>query len=190
MEHSDQKYILGLLNNDPVILEEIYRKYSGKIKWMVLKNNGTEADAADIFQEALITIFQKAKSENFVLTCPFDAFIYLICKKKWLNILNKKKNQPVTINEEAQYNYGEDSFRLAEDVQLHEDRLHLISTQLSKLGEACQELLHLSWMGKTMEEVASALGFTYGYARKKKSECMAKLVSLIRSSNEFNTLKW
>jgi hypothetical protein len=40
-----------------------------------------------------------------------------------------------------------------------------------------------------MEEVADFLGVTYGYARKKKSQCMGKLTQLVKNSNEFNQLK-
>jgi hypothetical protein len=56
MSHPDQKYVEALLNNDMVLLKEVYQKFSGKIKWMVLQNNGTVDDAADIFQEALLSI--------------------------------------------------------------------------------------------------------------------------------------
>lgn len=190
MEHPDQKYINALLRNDPELLDELYRKYSGKIKWMVLKNNGTEADAADIFQDALLSIYHKARTNGFVLTCPFDAFIYLICKNKWLNELARKRSRPVTITEEEGYSIGEDSFQLAEDCVLQEERHKLLTEKIAELGEACRELLRMSWSGKTMEEVAEMMGFTYGYARKKKSECMAKLVTLVKNSAGFSTLKW
>ena len=40
-----------------------------------------------------------------------------------------------------------------------------------------------------MEEVAEFLGVTYGYARKKKSQCMGKLTQLVKNSNEFQQLK-
>lgn len=190
MEHSDQKYIEALLNNDPVLLDELYRKYSGKIKWMVLQNRGNEADAADIFQEALLSIYHKARTQNFVLTCPLDAFLYLICKNKWLNELSKRKTHPVTIIEDDGYNLGEDSFKLAEDCTLQEERFKLLSEKVGELGDACKALLQLSWSGNSMEEVAEKLDFTYGYARKKKSECMAKLVTLIKQSSKFSALKW
>ena len=36
MQHPDQKYVEALLNNDPLVLEELYEKFSGKIKWMIL----------------------------------------------------------------------------------------------------------------------------------------------------------
>lgn len=190
MVHTDQKYIEALITNNQALLEELYGKYAGKIKWMVLQNNGNEDDAADIFQEGLLAIYHKAKHGDFQLTCPFEAFIYMICKKKWLNVLNKKKSQgKVTLTDDDRSIPGEDSFLLAEETLLHEQRHQLLIEKLGELGVSCRELLRLSWSGKSMEEVAICLDFTYGYARKKKSECMAKLVALVQKSIQYRTLK-
>ncbi|MDQ3290901.1 MAG: RNA polymerase sigma factor [Bacteroidota bacterium] len=190
MKHSDHKYIEALLSNDRSLLEELYRKFSGKIKRMVLNNNGTIADAADIFNEALLSLYHKAKNQNFELSCPLDAFLYLVCKNKWLNELNKRKNKKIIAIDDEGFDLGEDSFKLAEDCTLQDQRINLITEKLAELGDACKQLLHLSWDGKPMEEVAETLGFTYGYARKKKSECMARLVILVKQSSQFSSLKW
>jgi len=189
--HSDQKYIDALLNNDAVLLGELYQNLSGKIKWMVLQNNGSEAEAADIFQDALLSIYDKAKNKNFTLTCPLDAFIYLICKNKWINELNKRKARKVTFTDTEGYNdIGEDSFKVAENCILDQARKNLLEEKLAELGDSCRELLQLSWSGKPMDEVATILKVSYGYVRKKKSECMAKLISLIKRSSQYNALKW
>ena len=191
MQHPDQKYIEALLNNDPGVLEELYEKFSGKIKWMILQNSGTETDAADIFQDALMSIYNKAKTGDFELTCPMEAFLYLICKNKWLNVLNKRKTQKVTNTDTEGFNYiGEDSFRLAEDCVMHQERSALLAEKLSEMGESCKNLLKLSWSGLSMDEVAKKLKVSYAYARKKKSECMAKLITLVKQSSKFNSLKW
>lgn len=191
MAHPDQKYIEALLNNDEVLIGELYTKFSAKIKWMVLQNNGNETDAADVFQDALLSIYHKAKSQDFVLTCPLDAFLYLVCKNKWLNELSKRKTHKVTMGDTDGYNnIGEDEFKLAEDCRLQEARKELLNRKLAELGESCQKLLQLSWSDKSMEEVAAILNVSYGYARKKKSECMAKLIALVKGANEFNSLKW
>lgn len=191
MQHPDQKYVEALLKNDPLVLEELYEKFAGKIKWMILQNSGTETDAADIFQDALISIYNKAKTGNFELTCPMEAFLYLICKNKWLNVLNKRRTQKVTNTDTEGFNYiGEDSFRLAEDCILHQERSTLLAEKLSQMGESCKNLLRLSWSGLSMDEVAKKLNVSYAYARKKKSECMAKLITLVRQSPKFNSLKW
>ena len=192
MQHADQKYVNALLNNDANLLEELYQKFSDKVKWMVLQNNGSPADAADIFQESLLLIYHKAKTENFILTCPFDAFLYQVCKNKWLNELNKRKSGGVTIKGFEVYNnvnICEDSFELAEECRLQQVRKDLITKKFAELGESCKQILSLSWSGKSMEEVAGILNVTYGYARKKKSECMAKLIKLVKQSSQFKDLK-
>lgn len=191
MQHPDQKYINALVQNDAVLLEELYRKFSQKIKWLIIRNNGTEADAADVFQEALISIYNKAKTGDFSLTCPLDAFLYLICKNMWINSLNKKKNQKVTFCDvEGFNNIGEDNFRLAEESALKQQRNNLLKEKLAGMGESCRNILQLSWSGLPMEEVAKKLNVSYAYVRKKKSECMARLIMLVKKSPEYKTLKW
>lgn len=188
--HSDQQYIDALLNNDAHLLNELYVKYSGKIKSMIMKNNGTEDDAADIFQESLIDIYNKAKNNSFILTCPLDAFIYMVCKNKWLNELRKRKNSRVTFTDTEQYNISDDSFKEASLLFNQTERGNLLLSKLSEMGDACKKLLELSWSGKPMEEVAALLNNSYGYVRKKKSECMAKLISMVKQSPQFSALQW
>ena len=191
MQHPDQKYINALLENDAIILEELYRKFSGKIKWMIIRNNGDETDAADIFQDALLSIYNKAKTGDFILSCPLEAFLYLICKNKWLNTLNKRKTQKVTITDTEGFNHiGEDNFKLAENCVLQQERNNLLTEKLGEMGDSCKNILRLSWSGISMEEVAKQLHVTYAYARKKKSECMARLIALVKQSPRFNSLKW
>lgn len=191
--HPDQKYIEALVGNDTALLEEIYQNFSAKIKVMVLQYGGTESDAADIFQDALLSIYNKAKTGNFTLTCPLEAFLYLVCKNKWLKELKKRKAGRVTITDLNGYkdeNFSKDSIEAAAVLRLMEDRKNLLTEKMNELGEGCKELLRLSRNGKSMEEVASALNVTYGYARKKKSECIAKLIALVKKSSQFNSLKW
>ncbi len=189
MEHADQKYMDALLNKDEVLLREIYERFSGKIKGMVLHRGGNEEDAKDIFQEALLSIFNRAKNGAFALTCPFEGLLYLICKRKWAKELKKRNKLSVTMSDEAAFNTRDGSAGLAEECEIQEARRALIVENLMKLGEKCRQLLYLSWEGNTMEEVATLLHVTYGYARKKKSECVAKLIDFIHQSPKYHSLK-
>ena len=85
---------------------------------------------------------------------------------------------------------GEDAFKTADEFSTLEKRRQLLVEKLNELGQSCRELLELNWSGKGMEEVAKLLNLTYGYARKKKCECMEKLVNLVKNSPDFNSLKW
>jgi RNA polymerase sigma factor (sigma-70 family) len=179
-EHSDQKYLTALLSNDQKIVKEIYAKFSGKIKRYILNNNGSADDASDIFQEALIDIYKQAKYKSFTLSCPFEPFLLLVCKRKWLNELKKRSVLPVTNNEDDLLNVGEDVFAEAELLERQDEEARLFERMFEKLGDRCQEIIRTSLNSDSQEKVAEMLGVTYGYLRKKKSECMAALIKLIK----------
>lgn len=188
--HSDHKYIVALQKNDSVLIEEIYSRYSKRIIQMVLTNNGTETDAADLFQNVLIELHRKAIKQQFVLTCPFDAFLYMVCHNRWLNELEKRKGKKVTLNGDEGFNVSEDVFENYETLRVQEKRKSLVEEKLAELGEGCRELLSLSWSGKPLQEVAVALNFSYAYVRKRKTECMSKLIRLVKEAPGFSALKW
>jgi len=180
--HPDQRFIDGLLQNDKQTVEEIYRRFAPSIRAHILKNRGSADDAADIFQESLVDIYNQAKYKALRLTCPFEAFLLLVCKRKWLNELKKRGHSPVTKSSDDLYHVGEDVFAATEKLAMEEGRARLFLEQFQRLGEKCREILSLSLKGGKQEEIAAALGVTYGYLRKKKSECMATLLSYIQQN--------
>jgi len=66
----------------------------------------------------------------------------------------------------------------------------LFLEKLNQLGEGCRQLLQQNWQGLHLNEVATRLNISYAYARKKKTECMAKLVMLMKQSPQYSQLKW
>lgn len=169
-----------MLQNDVVIVREIYTKYAGKIKYYILANSGDEADAADVFQEALIDIYNQAKNKQLQLTCPFEPFLLLVCKRKWLNILKKRGQEPVTKNVE-EVSIGEDVFALAEQLRQSDRRMQVFLQCFEKLGDGCKEIIKKCLGGEDQALIAEQLKVTYGYLRKKKSECMAALTKMIHA---------
>lgn len=188
--HPDHKYIEALQKNDSALIEEIYSRYSKRIALMVLKNNGTENDAADLFQNVLVELHRKANNQQFTLTCPFEAFLYMICRNRWLNELEKRKGKRVTLKGDEGFTIGEDVFENYDVLQIQDKRKTLVEEKLAELGEGCRELLSLSWSGKPLQEVAARLNFTYAYVRKRKTECMSKLIRLVKEAPGFSNLKW
>ncbi|MBN9380753.1 MAG: sigma-70 family RNA polymerase sigma factor [Chitinophagaceae bacterium] len=178
--HSDQRYLEGLLNNDNQIIGEIYRLFSPSVKSWIVQNSGTEDDAADVFQESLIDVYNQAKYKGLQLTCPFGPFLLLVCRRKWLNEIKKKGLRPVTKSSDDLSDHGEDVFAAAERVGIEEDKARLFFQQFERLGEKCKEILRMSLTGERQEKIADALGVSYGYLRKKKSECMATLMTYVQ----------
>jgi len=154
--HADQRYLEALLHNDAPVVQDIYRRFAPAIRYYILKNQGSEDDAADIFQESLVDIYNQAKHKNLQLTCPFEPFFLLVCKRKWLNELKKRGRSPVTKSSDELYDIGEDAFAAAEQVEKEEAKASLFLQQFERLGEKCKEILRRSMAGEAQELMAEA----------------------------------
>ena len=188
MVHPDQTYIEGLVLNDSKTIALIYSKFAPKVTHYIKMNSGFSDEAQDIIQEVLINLYNQAKTKGLVLTCPFDAYFFLLCKRKWLNELKKSVHKEVTIKDDS-VSIDKDVEKLAIETEVQDEKQALFDEMFEKLGDKCQEVLKLSFITKTMEEVATKMGVTYGYVRKKKSLCTGQLTTLIQQSNRFKSLK-
>ncbi|KFF16419.1 RNA polymerase sigma factor [Flavobacterium hydatis] len=186
--HPDQMYIEGLAANDSAVIQSIYKKFVPKVVSYIMNNSGDKDQAQDVVQEIMILLFNQAKANALQLTCPFDAYFFLLCKRKWLNELKKTSNKGVTINEDVA-SINESAHELVDQTEEFEEKQQLFDVMFHKLGEKCQELLKLSFTIKSMEEVAEKLNVTYGYVRKKKSLCIGQLTEWIQESKNFKSLK-
>ena len=136
--------------------------------------------------------FQTSKLARTALPsgpCTFDAYFFLLCKRRWLNELKKSSNKEVTLQDEN-VSIDESVQEMTFQTEAFDDKQSLFDEMFQKLGDKCQEVLKLSFVIKTMEEVAEKLNVTYGYVRKKKSLCTGQLTEMIQQSNRYKSLKY
>ncbi|MDZ7648764.1 MAG: sigma factor [Cytophagales bacterium] len=69
----------------------IYKKYYRMMTKLVITNSGTEEEARDVYQDALVVFWQKARSGNLVMTAKMSTYIYSICQNLWRKELDRKK---------------------------------------------------------------------------------------------------
>jgi len=186
--HPDQYYVDGIKQNESKVIREIYDQFSEKVIHFICKNSGNESQASDIIQEVLIIIFKQAKNNDLKLTCPFDAYFFLLCKRKWLNELKKNSRTEVTSGSEN-LSIVDNAFEAAEETLLLSEKENLFQEMFQKLSDACKNLLTTSFKINNMEEVAQKLDISYAYARKKKSLCIGKLTELVKASPKYNSIK-
>lgn len=170
-ERGSSEYFQGLRNGDPDTLKAVYQAYSGSVKSWVIKNNGSLEDAQDIFQEALMAIFQKLNDPNYDLKSPFGPLLMTICKNKWIDQLRKKKREqevrnanPGRLFDEA---VAEQDLAAIEEEELKQRSLQVAFDQLSEL---CQRLLKLAIAEMNPAAIAQQLemsGANAVYRRKK-----------------------
>lgn len=150
--HPDHRYIEALRTNDRKAIREIYQQHEQNILRWVINRGGSADDARDVFQDALIALFEKAQNTDFVLTCPLGALLHVICSRKWIDRLRSKgKDAEVRNEEERRYSqeHDPDTLTIAEDAiteQQHQERL---SRAFAHLSELCRQLLTLVSQGIT-----------------------------------------
>ncbi len=158
--HTDHRYIEALRRNDERAIREIYKQHSAQtIRWVVARG-GSSADAQDIFQEALVAIFQKAQNLDFVLSCPFGALLHVICSRKWVDRIRQKgRDSGVRKAEEIRYETEADGDTLveAEEVMAEQDRHTRLRVAFLQISELCQQLLTLLSNGTKPVEAAAIL---------------------------------
>jgi len=192
--HSDQKYIDALKNNDFALIEEIYSIYGPMISDLVKKNNGSAQDASDLFQEILIILHRYAQ-EGFVLSCTLKSFLYTLCKRRWINELKKKgRSETLKVADISDLNFAEESMENVEGTEEYDQRYTFCKDKFNMLSPGCKEILKLSWRkqenGKycSWKEIAEELEISYGYIRKKASQCKARLIELAKKDPGFKNL--
>jgi len=169
----DEKAIFERINNgDEKALEVIYKKYYRMMTKMVISNSGTEEEARDVYQDALVVFWQKARSGNLVMTSKISTYIYSICQNLWRKELDRKKR---LTNEQK-------------DAPLHMDvesqeRDKIIAQCLNQLGESCRKVLMYYYFDEmSMQEIAEKLGFANtDTAKTKKYKCKQKLDELVKT---------
>lgn len=175
----------GIRRNDPQVLRYIYKSFFWKIQNFVFDYKGTEADAEDIFQEALVIIYQKIRDENVEISCSFKTFFFAVCRHLWFRQLVVRRQMEEVIQDSAQ---TEDVFRIMEDLFQSIDKTEarrMVQRHFSQLGETCQKILQLFNARVPLKEIAQIVGISEKFAKKKKFECKEKLLNQIKNDPLF-----
>ena len=173
----EKQLLEGLASNDRSAVEAIYRDNYPMIQSFILNNNGDSDEARDIFQEAMIVIYEKAVSGSFELNCQLKTYIYSVCRRLWLKRLQQLQRYGSLVEN------VEDTVAVEEDLEIHEKHntdFILMEAAMNKIGEPCKSLLDAYYIQKkNMQEIASEFGYTNAdNAKTQKYKCLVRLKKL------------
>ena len=179
--------LTGLAKNDRQAVETIYGRHFGMVQSLIINNNGSSEDARDIFQEAMIVLYERARSADFQLHCQLKTYLYSICRRLWLKKLAHDQRYI------PQVHGIEETVPVEEEVDLHELKnleFQLMEKSLLGLGEPCKSLLEAFYIQrKNMSEIASNFGYTNSEnAKNQKYKCLIRLRKLFFSEYKINTV--
>lgn len=187
--------IIAINETDKALLEALSRGHGAGTKkvydlalpsvidW-VCKNNGSESDARDIFQEALIALFIKLDKGDFELTCTLKSFLRIVCRNLWLTRLRDSKANKTSPLDGIEHTIEDDMT----DIITETDRQRLFINHFNQLGADCRQLLRLFFDKISFAEIAVQLNTSVGYIKKKKFKCKERLVTAIQHDPLFKEL--
>jgi RNA polymerase sigma factor (sigma-70 family) len=175
IHYSDEAIIEGLRLRSDYIIKYIYQELFPMILYLVTKNNGSEEDAEDIFQDSLIVVFKKIKANELDLTCSFRTYIYSVSRNLWLQKLSKQKQFSREFSDVETYITMSD-YILSEKKQDEIEKFRLYQQHFLTLGDDCQKVLMLFMKKVSLRDIATEMGFkTEKYAKTRKYLCKEEL---------------
>ena len=175
----DTDLLEALRKGDSSAFRKVYLQYFSMVRYLIINNSGREEDASDIFQEAMIVLYEQVCAGTFTQQSSLKTWIYAVCRNKWLKQLEKRKRNIRFHDFEKT-----DSLLIAEE-NTEDDWVHQqLRKSLEQLGVPCRKLLLLFYyFRKSMEEIASDLNYTNAdNAKAQKYKCLQKLKSFYKNA--------
>jgi len=173
-EISDYQLLKGLATHSTEALEHLYAAYYPMALQLVSLNSGNQEDARDIFQEAVIVIYEKSRDGTFELHCRLRTFLYSVCRHLWLKKL-QQRGRNIQLGRET-----EDLVSVDSDLeeQLWKDKqFTLMKSAMEQLGEPCRTILEDYYLNRlTMQDIVEKYGYTNSdNAKNQKYKCLMRL---------------
>jgi len=184
-------YISGLKQGNRKIISEIYENNLQQLTRWVIKNNGNEDDALDIFQEGIEAIIHKIYNNTIPEKLNFEGYLFTICKNKWTDRLKSKKKEEVVRKEQlSRYDYDGD-----DTVSIKSDQNRILGSMLEDtfemLSPKCQKLVSLLESGLSPAEVAEEMNMTNANTvYRRKFACYESWKKYLKSHQKYSEWKY
>lgn len=167
----DREILDKIAKGDESALKYLYKKYYRMMTKLVISNNGSEDEAKDIYQDALIVFWQKVIGGQLVLTSRISTYLYSVCLNLWRKELDRKNRLSHEEKDEVQFIDND-----------REEREKIIHECINELGDTCKRILTYYYFEKmSMQDIAEKLDFANtDTAKTKKYKCKKRLDQLVK----------
>ncbi len=174
----ENELMQALRAGDPTAYRQVYRDCYPSVSQFIRLHQGTEEDAQDIFQNALILLLEKIQDDTFQITCKLKTYLYSVCRYQWLNHLRKvaSVNEMAVQDHEAfiQINAVEDDVTPPADIEE-------VIAHIKNLGKECEEiLLSFYYQQLSYKEIGQNLGMSESVVKQRRYRCMDRLKKMLR----------
>ena len=134
----DAALLAGLRAKDEKAIYDVYQLYFTSVERYVCMNSGSEQDAEDVFQDAIMVLLNYVAKDNFVLTCSLKTLIFAIARRIWLKQLRGRyRVEALSDLEVSQVDF----LTNWEDVEKSERKYNSLPNVLGRISVHCSGLL-------------------------------------------------
>jgi RNA polymerase sigma factor (sigma-70 family) len=193
----DEDIIVGIRQHKRDVLEYVYSHYYETIKWFIVKGRYfNEEDVKDIFQDAMVVVFQNTLKQEFHLDYSFKTYFFAIIKNMvYLRLHVMSKNELINdFKFDELPDEGGDLPVIADilwDKELIlEMKRGLFWKKFSTLPDDCRRILSMFFDNVPLLKIAEVMGHkSENYAKKRKFMCKEYLEKKIKDDNFYQIIK-
>jgi RNA polymerase sigma factor (sigma-70 family) len=185
-KYSAEEIIQGIFDHNERVIYYIYEENYRIIRQLVKTNNGNDADADDIFQEAIMVIYRKIKEEKLNLYVSFGTYLYAVAKKIWQNELKRKTQKVGNLDNYDDLNSEDD----IESDLIKNEKHKLVWRHFENLSKDCQKIIKLFIDGHSISEVTKIMNYnSEQHTKNRRLRCKNSLITHIINDPQFKELK-
>jgi len=167
-------------------LAYLYGKPLQKIRKYILTNNGTRDDANDIFQDAVVILFNQVKKNKYNEEHEVDAFLYSVARNLWIDKMRREKRMV----KEVQPNIDRSDFNDQLNDLIVKEKSAALRKAFERLDEKCRKiLLYVIYEKRTMKEISERMGYNNeNVAKTNHYRCKQYLAKTVKEDKELLNL--
>jgi RNA polymerase sigma factor (sigma-70 family) len=174
--------LIDLKNESNFAFGKLYQDNFIKISKFVQNNSGNQADAEDLFQEAMMVLVEKLRQDNFQLTASIDTYVYAICKNLWFKKL-RDKNYELSVDEVHSFDFLNS---INDSIEEEKTYLEKLKGYLLKINDHCNRLIHdIFFKDKAIEQIQKDYGYSSRHnAQNQKHKCVEQIRKVKEEENK------
>lgn len=178
--------LLDLKTENNFAFGKLYKDNFIKISKFVQNNSGSKTDAEDLFQDAMMVLVEKLRTDDFKLTASINTYVYAICKNIWLKKL-RNRNFQLSVEDIKDSDFQNS---ISQSIEEEKNYLEKLKGYLVKITDHCNRLIHdLFFKGKDITQIQKEYGYTTKHnAQNQKHKCVEQ-IKKVKREEENNKLR-
>lgn len=166
----------ALLADRTQTLTQLYGHAFPAVRRLVRRQGGSPEDAQDVFQDALVVLYEQAVAGTLVLTASASTYVIGISRHLWQHELRRRARLP-------HETLPDDPGPLFTDAPATEEPAFAVLDYVQQLGAKCREvLLAFYYFQQPLTQIAAAYGYrSVRSATVQKFKCLERLRQSVRA---------